>query len=147
MEGESMDQHSKADFRAMREGIGLTQQNVADHFGINTRTVKRWEHPDWGEIPEDAWEYLEDMAERHDKMVEDMSAAMVACSRESGVTSLTITYYRDQQQYNEHGRDAGPVGFVNSVARDIAAECGRYGLDICFRYPDEGAICTPGSRY
>ena len=30
-----MDQHSKADFRALREAIGLTQQNLADHFGVS----------------------------------------------------------------------------------------------------------------
>lgn len=142
-----MNQRSKADFRALREGIGLTQQNIADVFGISVRTVKRWEHPDWGEIPEDVWEYLEGMADLHDRMVEDMRAAMVKKYQETGVDSLTITYFRDQQQYNENGRDEGPYGFVNAVARDIAAECSHYGLSVCFRYPDDGAVHTPGSRY
>ena len=142
-----MDQHSKADFRALREGIGLTQQNLADHFNVNVRTVKRWEHPDYNDIPENVWDYLEDMADQYDTIVEDMSAAMVAVATKNGIDSLTITYYRNQQQYNECGRDDGPVGFVNAMARDVAAEVGRHGIDVCFRYPDDGAISTPGSNY
>lgn len=141
-----MDQHSKADFRAMREGIGLTQQNVADHFGINTRTVKRWEHPDWGDIPEDAWEYLEDMADRHDLIVRDTVEQMLLTAQKTHVGQVAVTYFRDQQQYNESGRDEGPVGFVNAVARDVAAELAALGIDVAFRYPDDGAVRTPGSR-
>ena len=42
---------TKADFRATRETIGLTQGDVAEACGVSLRTVKRWEHPDWPEPP------------------------------------------------------------------------------------------------
>ena len=35
----------KADFRAQREQLGLTQQDVADALEINIKTVKSWEDP------------------------------------------------------------------------------------------------------
>lgn len=140
-------QASKATFRAMRERLGLTQQDVADAVGVRVLAVKRWEHPDWGEIPEDAWEYLEDMADRHDLIVRDTVEQMLFTAQKTHVGQVAVTYFRYQQQHNECGRDEGPVGFVNAVARDVAAELAALGIDVAFRYPDDGAARTPGSRY
>lgn len=35
----------KADFRARREMLGLTQQDVADALNANVKTIKNWENP------------------------------------------------------------------------------------------------------
>lgn len=32
-----------AEVRALREGLGVTAEWIAEHLGIQTRTVKRWE--------------------------------------------------------------------------------------------------------
>ena len=61
--------------------------------------------------------------------------------------AVTLTYYRSQEQYDELGRDEGWYGVANANARAVAAELKRYGFSVEFRYPDDGALRTPGSRY
>ena len=136
-----------ATFRATRETIGLTQGDVAKELGVALRTVKRWEHPDWQEPPEDAWEWLLDMQERHDAAVDAMVDKAMALVREHGPDVVSITYYRDQSQHDVHGREPGPCGFANSVAREVALDLAGKGIETEFRYPDDGALRTPGSRY
>ena len=58
-----------------------------------------------------------------------------------------ITYYRDQAMYDKYGRDDGPFGWANNVARMTAYELERRGIGYEFRYPNEGAVSTPGSKY
>ena len=60
---------------------------------------------------------------------------------------VPITYYRDQQMYDKYGRDEGPFGWPNAVARKLAYELGKRGIAYSFRYPDDGAVSTPGSNY
>lgn len=138
---------TKADFRATRETIGLTQGDVAKALGVALRTVKRWEHPDWQEPPDDAWEWLLDMHDRHDAAVDAMVDKAMALVREHGPEVVSITYYREQSQYDALGRDDGPYGFVNSIAREVALDLNGEGIETEFRYPDDGALRTPGSRY
>lgn len=140
----------KADFKAQRERLGLSQQDVADALGINIKTVKNWENPRQTRyrISDAAWEYLDRAA--------DVQAQQVAyaCSvvekridelgREPAV--VTITYYRDQATYDRFGREAGPFGQANANARAIASELERMGIQVEFRYPDDGAISTPGGN-
>ena len=138
---------TKADFRAIRETIGLTQGDVAKALGVALRTVKRWEHPDWHEPPEDARAWLLEMHERHDAAVDAMVDKAMALVREHGPEVVSITYYREQSQYDVHGREQGPYGFANSVAREVALDLNGEGIETEFRYPDDDAISTPGSRY
>lgn len=127
--------------------IGLTQGDVAKALGVSLRTVKRWEHPDWQEPPEDAWEWLLGMLERHDATVDAMVDRALAAAVMGDLDVVAITYYREQSQYDAHGRDPGPYGFANSVAREVALDLNDEGIETEFRYPDDGAISTPGSRY
>ena len=139
---------TKADFRAIRETIGLTQGDVAKALGVALRTVKRWEHPDWQEPPEDAWAWLLGMQERHDALVdEDVDRALAIAAKRGAPEVVAITYYRDQSQHDAHGREPGPYGFANSVAREVALDLNGEGIETEFRYPDDGALRTPGSRY
>lgn len=136
---------TKADFRALRETIGLTQGDVADACGVALRTVKRWEHPDWPEPPDDAWEWLLDMLERHDDMVDYMVDKVTGIAAERGLPeTVAITYYRDQAQYDACCREPGPYGFANAIAREVALELAGEGIDTEFRYPDSGAILVRG---
>ena len=138
----------KADFKALREALGLSQSDVADACMVRTTTVKRWERPGFPGAPNDAWAYLEGEARRHD----DMVAYAVARARDARAVgqmpdSVVITYYRDQDQYDALGRDDGPFSYANAVARDVAAILQREDFVVEFAYPDDGAIRTPGSRY
>ena len=111
---------TKAQFKALREMTGLSQQNIADALDVNLRTVKSWENParETYKVPDYAW-------------VEEFGGDPAL---------VPITYYRDQSMYYEFGRDDGPVGWPNAVARKVAYELGRRGIAYEFRYPQEGAV-------
>ena len=136
-----------ASFRALREMCGLTQQNVADALGVRALTVKRWERPGFPEPPDDAWAYLNSMRDRMVEMAEFAADKAVELRDETGAGAIALTYFRDQSQYDEAGRDEGPVGFANAVARLTASHLEVEGVDVEFRYPDDGAVPTPGGRY
>ena len=58
-----------------------------------------------------------------------------------------ITYYREQAQYDALGRDEGYYGVANANARALSGKLRRAGYTVEFRYPGQGAVKTPGSRY
>lgn len=131
----------KADFRARREMLGLTKQDVADALNANVKTIKNWENSRQTRyrISDAAWEYLDRAA--------DIQAQQVAYARsviekhaevfaESPIV-VPITYFRDQAAYDECGRDAGLYGQANATSRAIARELERMGIQVEFRYPDD----------
>lgn len=138
---------TKADFRAMRERLGLTQQDVADAVGVRVLAVKRWERPGLPEPPEDAWEHLEVMDDLMEAMVEFSVGKARELTEAVGSAPVVLTYYRDQAQFDACGRDDGPYGFANAVAREVGAILADEGTEVEFAYPDVGAARTPGSRY
>ncbi|MBY4797872.1 hypothetical protein K6V98_05850, partial [Collinsella sp. AGMB00827] len=74
-------------------------------------------------------------------------AIMQVTEAEHKPETVVFTLYRSQEQYDEFGRDPGSYGFVNGCARFAGGVLRMRGFDVEYRYPDEGAIRTPGSRY
>lgn len=141
---------SKADFRAMRETAGYSQQALADALNVNVRTVKRWEHEsDAHEAPKDAWELLGNAVKTQLEAADCSLQVAVeqAEAHPSAAKKVTITYFRDQAMFDRYGRDKGYFGVANANARAAAIELMREGFMVEFRYPTEGAASTPGSRY
>lgn len=142
---------TKAGLKALRERVGLSQQNVADALRVNIKSVKNWENPAktaW-RIPDDVWNYLEKVDEAQKQQVSFFLGALSKQVEELGdePVLVPITYYRNQTMYEQFGRDEGPVGWANAVARLTAYELERRGIAYEFRYPSEGAIKTEGSNY
>lgn len=141
---------TKADFKALREACGLSQQNVADALGVHLQTIKRWEKPSFPyAVPDDAFGYLDSVAESQANQVNYMLGVVAKQVEQFGKNPVLvpITYYRDQQMYDKYGRDEGPFGWPNAVARKLAYELDKRGISYSFRYPDDGAVSTPGSNY
>lgn len=141
---------SNADFKALRERVGLSQQNVADALGVTVRSVKRWEHEDaQHHAPQDAWDVL-DAALRSQQQA---AAHALEIAREArGIAgkmpaSVSIGYFRNQGMFDEHGRDDGPFGQANANARAAAAALESEGYDVQFCYPCDADFSTPGGRY
>ena len=138
--GDLSDDYGKADFKALREELGLTQGDVADACDVRVTAVKRWERPGWPDPPEDAWDVLlrmrETLVEQADAMVDR------ACDMrdEHGVRHVVITYYRLQDDHDRWGREQGPVGFVNAVSRRAADSMRAEGIDVRFAYPQQASI-------
>ncbi len=149
-EDEASEPRTKADFKALREACGLSQQNVADALGVHLQTIKRWEKPSFPyAVPDDAFDYLDSVAESQANQVNYMLGVVAQQVEQFGKNPVLvpITYYRDQQMYDTYGRDKGPFGWPNAVARKLAYELAKRGISYLFRYPDDGAVSTPGSNY
>lgn len=144
-------ERTKAAFKALRETVGLSQQNLADELGVVVRSVKRWESPaaEGYRAPDDAWDVLERAREVQRQQVAYALEVVrgQAAALGQAPDAVALTYYRDQAQYDACGRDKGPVGAANANARAVADALEREGHAVEWRYPDEGAVKTPGSRY
>lgn len=140
----------KAQLRAMREQIGHSQQSLADALGVNVRSVKRWEHDGMPyEAPDEAFELLERCIDAQREAVKTSMGVVrdIAAKNPDAHICVPISYFRDQAMYDSYGRDPGYFGVANANARATASELMREGFEVEFRYPSEGAIRTPGSRY
>lgn len=139
-----------ADFKALREACGLSQQNVADALGVHLQTIKRWEKPSFPyNVPDDAFDYLDGVAESQAEQVDCMLHAAAQQIEQFGKEHVLvpITYYRDQQMYDAYGRGKGPFGWSNAVARKLAYELGKRGVSCSFRYPSDCTVSTPDDDY
>lgn len=131
--GEYMD--LKATFKAERESLGLTQNDIAEELGVRILAVKRWENPRKPNTPpEAAWDFLEEVGEKMVRTVDEAVSAVLENAPEGG--SVQLTYYRDQEQYDAFGRDAGSVHVANANARRVAIELRRLGYTVGWAYPD-----------
>ena len=136
-----------AEVKALRESVGLSQADLADLTGVTVRSVRRWERGI--EPPEDVLELLERYVIRKAKAVEAALETVDRVTEQMGRAPdlVPMTYYRNQAEYDELGRDPGPVGVANANARAVADALMARGVAVEFRYPDEGAVRTPGSGY
>lgn len=136
-----------AEVKALRESVGLSQADLADLAGVTVRSVRRWERDITP--PEDVLELLERYVIRKAKAVEAALETVERITEQMGRAPdlVPMTYYRSQAEYDELGRDPGPVGVANANARAVADALMARGVAVEFRYPDEGAVRTPGSGY
>lgn len=125
-----------ADFRAMREGLGLSQADVAKAMMVNAQTVKRWENGRYP-VPDDAWRWLKRVKQSSDCAVNDAFSSLV----ESGASgTVHVTYYRTQDEFDAFGRDVGFFGVANANSRKVAELLERRGIRCEFHYPGESAV-------
>ncbi|TCD53863.1 XRE family transcriptional regulator [Alloscardovia theropitheci] len=139
--------YSKADFRALRDKLGLSCRDVADALGLSERTVKNWEkqsHPK--NPPDDVWQWLKNQEITYYKAIEEsVNLVKEAVQAADGVAPrvITLTYYRGQDDYNRYGRDPGSYHVVNTRTRAVALELERLGYSVHYQYPtDDNNIYT-----
>ena len=126
-------ERTHAGFRALRESLGLSLNDVAEAMGVRERSARRWEAPNGQMPPDDAWEWLEGMQARFNDAVD----ASLDAVEESGANRVSITYYRSQDEYDAFGRDEGPYGFVNAVSREVALTLESDGVEASLMFPEE----------
>lgn len=126
---------SKADFRARREMVGLTQQDIADALGVDVRSVKRWEREGFNDPPGRAWDVIEEFEERFGEAVTVSTDMALANAQAFGTDQVTLTIYRSKEDYDALGRDEGRYGFVNAVTFEVAKLLDIEGMKVAFRYP------------
>lgn len=125
---------SKADFRARREMIGLTQGDIADDLGVTQMSVNRWEREGFNDPPDAAWNVLEFYEAAQDAAVGEIVEAFPDNS------TAAITIYRTQGEFEAvqalYGReDRGSFGAANASALEAARTLDALGVEVVFRYP------------
>lgn len=96
---------TKAEFRATRETLGVTQQRLADDLGVKVLSVKRWESPKYPQhAPAEAWELLDMLMAKQDSAVAAALAQVreVASNMGEGPASVALPYWASQSDYMEH---------------------------------------------
>lgn len=110
---------SAADFRMMRETLGLAQAWVARTVGVTTLTVVHWEDPKAFALPRrEAWDLVEGMwaeADRRAAAFVDMASKVTALAQDDGVDPqpVMLSYWRDPKDHEiaHRGEDVTIAGF------------------------------------
>ena len=132
-----------AQFRAMREALGLSQRDVADEAGVDRRSVKSWEAGVYP-IPADVAEWLSGEKAVADYAVQN--AVKDILSSEFVPYTVSITYYRTQEEYDSFGHADGPFGISNANARRVADALEAEGIACEFFYPGESESVEQAKR-
>ena len=102
---------SAADFRMMRETLGLAQAWVARTVGVTTLTVVHWEDPREFALPRrEAWDLVEGMwaeADRRATACVDMASKATALALDNGIEPepVMLSYWRDPKDHRIAHRD------------------------------------------
>jgi DNA-binding transcriptional regulator YiaG len=126
LERHDLTARSKAEFRAMRESLGLTQQRLADLMGVRILSVKRWELPTYPQqAPGDAWRLLDSMMERQDEAIGEALKQVreIAGQMEGEPAAIALPYWSSQRDYDEHhhAEDEGTWTEANADSRRLAS--------------------------
>lgn len=124
---------SAATFRAMREGLGLSQAYVAEETGVSAQTVKRWESGRYP-VPDDVSEWIILLKHRSDEVVIGAFESLMEAGAEG---TVDLSYYRTQEEFAELGRDGGFFGIANANSRRVAALLESQGIKCEFHYLGE----------
>lgn len=125
---------SKADFRARREMIGLTQGDIADALGVTQMSVNRWEREGFNDPPDEAWSLIEFHEAEQGRRVGEIAEAFPDGSRAG------ITVFRTQDEFEaakalHGGQGAETFGVANATAMEAARTLDALGVEVVFRYP------------
>ena len=129
----------KANLRALREMTGLTQSDIAEMLKVHINTVKNWEHPAHAQTaPAILYEKLKSILATRKQIVQ-----FVLNNNDfdtNNANKITLTFYRDQEEYNKYGRDEGNYKLANANTLAVAKallDTGKTLDDIEFCYPTE----------
>ena len=125
-------ERSKADFKALREIVGMSQQVLADALQVDKRSIQRWEAPtnEW-RPPADAWEVLD--AAREQQRWTVANALEVVRSTENLHASVELTYWKSQEE-SERAGHGGDYQMANANVRIIAAILEQEGRAVSFGF-------------
>lgn len=122
---------SKADFRMLREMLGLPQAWVARQLGVTPLTVKNWENPKEFYPPRrEAWDLIESLWSQADMKAASLveiavEAARMAKDRGVEPTPIMLTYWKDVKDYKQ----GVSIGCNNENSYRIANAATRMAAD------------------
>ena len=125
-----------AEFRAIREMVGMTQGMLAEELGVNPRSVRRWESPDYEEYqpPQDAWDVLDDALDTQRRGIAAALDRLDEIVQERGAVPdvVQLPYWTSQDAYDRHHYvdDGGDWRMANATNRMLAELLYERGIDV-----------------
>ncbi len=142
------DTRTKADWKALRETIGISTGSLASFLDKNISTVQYWENPGRSarryHPTKKAWRMLEELRQKQKSVVDQLVEAArhraqsgEAPKGEDGRPLAVLYYYRNRAEY--YRSDKGDIGILNATARQAALRLESMGFDVRFRYDESEA--------
>ena len=125
-----------AEFRAIRETVGMTQGMLAAALGVEPRSVRRWESPscEGYRPPRDAWDVLDAALDAQRRGVDAALGRVDEIAKERGAypKSVMLPYWTSQDAYDEghYVDDGGDWRMANATNRILAEMLCRRGIDV-----------------
>lgn len=126
---------TKAEFRALRETVGLLQGDIARELGVEERSVRRWESPDAPQFPpQDAWDVLDDALEQQRKVVSFALGKVDEIAKQQGdyPHAVELPYWSSAKDYDNHhsADDGGNWRMANANSRLVAFALHERGIRV-----------------
>lgn len=127
---------SKAEFRALREMVGMTQQHMARLLDVEVRSVKRWESSSMPtyHAPQDAWDILDDSIAAQRRAVSFALGKVDEIAESAGHDPATVelTYWTSQEDYATYHsiEDGGDWRQANANSRLVAFTLHERGIGV-----------------
>lgn len=130
-----------ATFRAIREQLGYTREQLAGVLNVSVRNLKRWEQAGGVEPPAGVVDELLQLKDRQDFLVREsvLKVKSLIDYSEHQPKSVEVSYFKDQPQFDLFGRDEGHFNVANANSRAVAlaVEQLRPRVEVVFNYPTE----------
>lgn len=133
---EHQETRTLAEFRAIRETVGMTQGMLAEELGVEPRSVRRWESPSAPQLPpQDAWEVLDAALENQRRAVAAALGEVDRIAQEQGTypESVMLPYWTSQDAYDVGhytGADGNDWRMANATSRMLAYALHERGIDV-----------------
>ena len=126
---------SKAEFRALRETVGMTHKTLADVLGVQQRSIRRWESPTWPYMPpQDAWDILDNAIAAQRRAVSFALGKVDEVAQAAGHDPATVEliYWTSQEDYKAHHSvdDGGDWRQANANSRLVAFALHERGIEV-----------------
>lgn len=117
---------NKAAFRAIRETLGIPQQDLAKRLDVKPLSVKRWESPKYPQnAPVRVWDMMCSLLEQQRETVAD--------ALENAGDSAELPYWSCSQDFEDFADADDPAQTwteANATARAIAQALELEGIDV-----------------
>ena len=132
---EHQKERTLAEFRAIRETVGMTQGMLAAELGVEARSVRRWESPSAPQVPpQDAWDVLDYALtnQRHAVAAALGEVDRMAQERVAYPDHVTLPYWPSQAAYDvgHYVDDGGDWRMANATNRMLAYALHERGINV-----------------
>jgi hypothetical protein len=133
-----MTNRTKSEFRATRERVGITQTALARILGVEPRSVRRWENPNYtGSIPQDAWDVVDAALARQRDVLEFALGKVDEIKKhyDQAPNVVCLPYWLTEGDYVQWSTDAdngieGDWHMANANNMALALRLEERGIDV-----------------